>query len=483
MAISQSYGHYINGEYVAPESGEYIDSIDPHDGSLVTKVAKGTAAEVDKAVKLAKEAQKEWKAMRPLDRGEIMIKVSMAIEAHADELANADSREMGAPVAIAATTIPGTARYWRYYGGLAPSVHGEHIQVGPNQHSYTMYDPYGVVGVITPWNAPLNQAARSIAPALAVGNAVVHKPSEFTSASALIAAEIAVQAGLPKGIWNVVTGYGADVGNSIVEHPGVGKVAFTGSVRTGQAIGRAAAEKIMPVTLELGGKSPDIVFEDANLQAAIPGVMQGFLVNSGQVCLAGTRVLVQRTIYDQFCQILKGAIETVPVGRDNEGITLGPIANKDQFEKVQNYFEVAKQDGATLLTGGSKMDDESLRDGYYIKPTAYRDVDNNMRIAREEIFGPVGVIIPFDTEEEAIDIANDSEYGLAGGVWTENLGRAHRVAEQIESGQIYVNSYLEGSCEHPLGGYKKSGIGREKGEIALRQYAQVKNIVMNIAKP
>lgn len=481
MTIPTRFGHFINGEFVEPDSGSYIDSINPADESVVTGVANGNQADVEKAVTAAKSAYREWANMRPLERGQILDNLGRIIQENLDELCKVESMEMGAPVDMLAVSMQGAARYFRYYGGLAPTLNGDHIQVGPNQHSYTMYEPYGVVGVITPWNAPLNQTARSVAPALAAGNAVVHKPSEFTSATALMTAELAVQAGLPKGIWNIVTGYGTDVGGPLVAHQDVKKVAFTGSVMTGQAIAHQAADKIMPVTLELGGKSPDIIFEDADLPSALQGAVLGFVANSGQICLAGTRVLVQRSIYDKVCEMMAGAVGSLPLGVGNPMPTLGPLANKQQLEKVLGYFEVAKQEGAKLLTGGERANEGELSSGYYVRPTVYADVDNRMRIAQEEIFGPVGVVIPFDTEEEAIAIANDTEYGLAAGVWTQNLGRAHRVAQQIEAGQIYVNAYFEGSVEHPLGGHKKSGIGYEKGEVALRHYAQLKNIVMNIA--
>ncbi len=480
MQPPQTYGQFIDGDFQAPASGEYLDSINPANGTLAARIAKGNNVDVDAGVAAAKAAAAEWAAMRPLERGRILTDLGRKLRDNIGLLARLESLEMGAPVAACAMLLGTAAAYFEYYGGLAPSLQGETIPVGPEQHSYTVYEPYGVVGVITPWNAPLNQSARSIAPALAAGNCIVHKPSEYTSVTALVFAQLAVDAGLPRGVWNVITGLGADTGEALVAHNDVSKIGFTGSVRTGQAIGAIAAEKVMAVTLELGGKSPDIVFEDADLQAATMGVLLGFVANSGQVCLAGSRVLIQRSIYDQFSQMLAGAVQHIPLGCDKPMPTLGPIANQDQYEKVLNYFEVAKEDGATLLAGGEKAEGEGLENGYYIKPTIYGDVSNDMRIAREEIFGPVGVLIPFDTEEEAIAIANDTEYGLAAGIWTQNLSRAHRVASRVQAGQIYVNYYLEGSVEHPLGGYKKSGIGREKGMVALKQYAQLKNISIKL---
>ncbi len=480
MAIQSSYGHFIHGEYAAPASGRYLDSINPSDQSIVTKIAEGNAEDVEAAVASAKGAQQAWAAMRPLERGGLLITLGRLLKENIDEFARAESAEMGMPLDFAHMAMTGAANYYEYYGGLAPSLHGDNIQVGPGQHSYTVYEPYGVVGLITPWNGPLNQSARGAAPALAVGNAVLHKPSEFTSITALMLAELAIEAGIPPGILNVVTGTGAGVGNHLVEHPDIHKVSFTGSLRTGQMIGHAAADKVMAVTLELGGKSPDIVFEDADLEAALPGVMFGFIGNTGQICLAGSRILVQRSIYDKFSNMLADAVNNFPVGLDKSAPSLGPIANEAQFDKVLGYFDVAQEDGAKLLAGGERATGGELDKGFYVRPTVYGDVNNAMRIAREEIFGPVGVLIPFDTEEEAIAIANDSEYGLAAGIWTRDLSRAHRVAGQIESGQIYVNYYLESSVEHPLGGYKKSGIGREKGIVALKQYCELKNISIKL---
>ncbi len=481
MEIQKQYGHFMGGDYMVPKSGAYLDSINPNDRSVVAQIAKGNGEDVEAAIGCAQAAYTKWSQMRPLERGKILINVGRAIEANAQGLAKIESAEMGMPLMGSMGTIMGAANYFQFYGGLAPSIHGDTIQVGPGQHSYTTHEPYGIVGAITPWNGPLNQAARSCAPALAAGNVVVLKPSELTSVTALEFAKIAYEAGLPKGVFNVVTGLGADVGVALVSHRAVSKVAFTGSVATGQAIANIAADKIMPVTLELGGKSPSIIFADADLAKVLPFIAVGCLGNSGQICLAGTRILIQRSIYDKVSAMLKGAWENMPVGLHHEFPTLGPIANEMQYNKVLGYLDIAKKDGATLLTGGGIATGEGLDDGFYIQPTLFGDVRNDMRIAQEEIFGPVGVLIPFEDEADAIQIANDIQYGLAAGIFTENLGRAHRVAAQVQAGQIYVNYYSESSVEHPLGGYKKSGMGREKGMMALKQYTQVKNVIINLA--
>ena len=480
MGVQEKFDHFIGNEFVRPETGNYLNSINPSDRSVFTQIAAGNSADIDKAVLAAKFASSAWAATRPFERGKILSAIGRELADRLEEFAEIESLEMGVPLDGAKGTLLTATNYMQFYGGIAGSLQGENIQVGPLQHSYTVHEPYGVVGVITPWNAPLNQACRSIAPALAAGNCVVHKPSEYTSASALLFAELASSCGLPKGVLNVVTGMGAETGEALVKHGDVGKVAFTGSQAAGKAIAKIGADKVMPVTLEMGGKSPDIIFDDADLESAVMGAMFGFVANSGQVCLAGTRILVQRSIQEKFTQAMVDAIRNLPVGIDNPFPTLGPLANEDQFKKVLKYFEIAEKEGATLLTGGFKASDGELERGFYVMPTLYTDVDNSMRISREEIFGPVGVIIPFDTEEEAVALANDTEFGLAAGIWTRDVGRAHRVAAQIKAGQIYVNYYLEGSVEHPLGGYKKSGIGREKGVVAMYEYTQLKNVIINL---
>ena len=475
--MREKYGHFISGVYVDPNSNKYIDSINPHDASVTTQIAEGNAADVEQAIQSAKEAQALWKSMRALERGKILINVGRALRDNINMLTKIESLEMGMPVKAALGSMETAANYMEYYGGLAPSIQGETLPMGPNTHAYTLHEPYGVIGLITPWNAPLNQTTRGLGPALAAGNTIVQKPSEHTSLTALIMAELAVKAGLPPGVWNVVTGYGNDVGDAIVRHPNTKKVSFTGSLRTGQIIGNVAAEKIMPVTLELGGKSPNIIFEDADFHKTIPGVLTGFVANSGQICSAGTRILVQKSIYDKFSHALAEAASDIPIGNDKAYPSLGPIANKEQYEKVLGYYETAKDEGAVALTGGGPVEESK---GYYVKPTVYTNVQNDMRIYKEEVFGPVGVLIPFETEEEAIQIANDSEYGLAAGIWTQDVSRVHRVAAKIQAGQIFVNSYYDSGVEAPFGGYKKSGIGREKGMIAIKNYLQVKSVIVKI---
>lgn len=472
--------HFIDGQDTAPQSDNYFDSVDPSNGAVYARVASGNANDVGAAVASAKAASASWAAMRPLDRGVIIQKVGAALLEHIVALAEIETREMGMPSQASPGIIAASAEYFTYYGGLAPSVHGDTIPVDESTLAYTLYEPYGVVGIITPWNAPLNQAARSVAPALAAGNTVVVKPSEYTSRATVELARIAHEAGLPAGVLNVVTGTGPDVGEPLVRHPDIEKIAFTGSVRTGARIGAIAGERIVPVTLELGGKSPDIVFADAKLDVAVPQVLFGFIANSGQICTSGTRVIVERSILARFSEMLADAARSIPIGVDKPFPCLGPIANRMQYEKVLGYMDSARREGARLITGGGPARGVGLDGGFYVEPTIYTDVRPDMKIVREEVFGPVGVLIPFDTEEEAISIANDTDYGLAAGIWSQDASRVHRVAAQLQAGTVYINAWHAQTVEVPMGGYKRSGVGRERGIGAIKAYMQTKNITQKL---
>ncbi|PKP72054.1 MAG: aldehyde dehydrogenase [Alphaproteobacteria bacterium HGW-Alphaproteobacteria-5] len=478
--MSEARDHFIEGRLAAPSSGRYLDTYNPRTAGRAGSVAAGSAADVDKAVASSVAALAAWRERKPVERGRVLMKIAAGIRAHIETLSAIEAAETGKPSWQTPFEIEYAAQYFEFYGGLVNLFRGETIDIGPGYHSYTVHEPFGAIGVILPWNAPLNQAARGIAPALAAGNTVVAKPSEFTSGSLVALARICVEeCDLPAGVVNVVLGAGDEAGAALVSHPGIRKVAFTGSVRAGQRIGHLAADKIMPLTLELGGKSPNIIFEDADLSKAIPGAVRAFVMNAGQICTAGTRCLVQRSVYEDVLQGLKAGAETLKLGPDPDA-QMGPLTTQAQFEKVQRYFDIARSEGVRIVTGGDMPAEKTPGEGWFVPPTIYADVRNDMRIAREEIFGPVVSVIPFDDEAEAVRIANDTDYGLAAGLWTENLSRAHRVASCLQAGQIYVNEYQAGGVETPLGGYKKSGYGREKGIEALRNYTQLKCVTMKL---
>lgn len=465
--------HWIAGRSTRPSSGEYLTAHNPLNGAPTTALAAGDADDAATAVAAATAAASAWRRQKPIQRGRLLMRLSQAILDDSLELESRERAETGKPAWQVPMEVQGAAGYFEFYGGLVNSFQGETIDLGPDYHCFTRREPFGVVGVITPWNAPLNQAARAIAPALAAGNVIVLKPSEFTSSTSIRLAELATEVGFPDGVFNVVTGTGAGVGVPLIENPAVRKVAFTGSVRAGREIGHIAADRIIPLTLELGGKSANVIFADADLDRAIAGSLNAFALNTGQVCSAGTRLLVEHSIHDEVVERLVAACHEL-----SESGRLGPLTTQAQYDRVLEYFDIARAEGAIAVVGGEQI--QPPREGLFVTPTIYIGVDNSMRIAQEEVFGPVLAVIPFESEEKAISIANDSHYGLAAGVWTQNISRALRMADRLDAGQVYVNTWMAAAIETPFGGNKNSGYGREKGVEALRHYTETKCVVVQL---
>ncbi len=479
------YKMYINGQWVEATTGAYFHSDNPYTGKPWALIPLGTATDVDHAVQAARAAftSGTWPKLNATQRGALLRKLGDLVTDKSKFLAEIEVRDNGKLYAEMSAQTAYMAQWYYYYGGLADKIEGQVIPSDKaDTFNYTRHEPLGVIAAIIPWNSPLLLLAWKLAPALAAGNTVVIKPSEFTSASALEFMKLVEQAGFPPGVVNVVTGFGPDVGAPLVEHPLVAKIAFTGSDTTGQKIYEAAARGFKRVSMELGGKSPNIVFDDAHLDNAVKGVISGIFAATGQTCIAGSRLLVQRGIHDQFVEKLVAFARTAKMGDPMSPDTqVGPVTNQPQFEKILKYMEIAKSEGAKPVLGGEKASLPECGAGWFVEPTIFTGVKNSMRIAQEEVFGPVLAVIPFEDEEDAIVIGNDVVYGLAAGVWTQNMRRAFTMAERLQAGTVWVNTYRAVSYLSPFGGYKRSGIGRESGQEMIREYLQTKSVWISTA--
>lgn len=475
------YPHFIDGNFREPLTGEYFATEDPYSGKAWAEIARGTTDDMEQAVHAAHRAFSEgpWPLLSASARGLLLHRLADAIEPHARRLAELEVRDNGKLIAEMEAQVRYLPQWFRYYGGLADKIQGEVIPLDKKGYfNFTRHEPLGVVAIITPWNSPLMLLTWKLAAALAAGCTVVVKPSEFTSASTVEFAKILHDAGLPSGVMNVVTGFGHEVGAPLVDHPLVRKVSFTGADSTGRRIAQSAAGGLKRVSLELGGKSPNIVFDDADLEAAANGVISGIFAATGQTCIAGSRLLVQSSIHDAFLDRLLTIAGQAKMGNPMDASTqVGPITTRPQFEKVLQYISLAKEEGARVVLGGSKA--AQCGGGWFVEPTVFVDVKNHMRIAQEEVFGPVLAVIKFEDEAEAVAIANDVKFGLGAGVWTSDIARALRMSELIQAGTVWINTYRAVSYMSPFGGYKDSGQGRENGKEAILEYFQTKSVWIN----
>jgi len=476
----RTYQNFINGKWESTTSGKTFPVYDPSTEEVIAHVTASEAADVDRAVKAARAAfdSGPWAQTTAQDRGRILFKLAEKIRQNSTALAELECRNSGKPIVEAEYDIADVATCFEYYGGLANKVTGHVNPVPANALSFAMKEPVGVAGQIIPWNYPLLMAAWKLAPAIAAGCCCVLKPAEQTPLTALEFANYFEEAGLPSGVVNIVNGFGETAGAALVAHPGVDKIAFTGSAAVGKIIVKSAADTLKRVTLELGGKSPNVFFADADWEAAVDGALFGVFINQGEVCSAGSRILVEKKIYSKFVEAMTEKAKRIKLGPPLERETkMGPLVSKEQYDRVSSYLDLGKKEAKTAIGGGRP---KQIGKGYYVEPTIFYDVDNNARISREEIFGPVASVIPFDSEPDAIKIANDTPYGLAGAVWTRDIYKAFRVVKSLRAGIIWVNHMQPTYVEAPWGGYKQSGFGRELGPWGLEEYLETKQVFVNL---
>ncbi|MFF7709223.1 aldehyde dehydrogenase family protein [Pseudomonas sp. NPDC007930] len=480
MTQLQHYQMFIGGQWLEAQGEERFDSFNPYTGEAWASIPRARQADADKAVAAAASAfhSPAWAGLSASARGRLLCRLGDLIGEHAEHLARIEVRDNGKLYSEMLGQLRNIPQYFYYFGGLADKIEGAVLPIEkPDTFTFTRHEPLGVCVAITAWNSPLLLAANKLAPGLAAGNTFVLKPSEYTSASSLEFARLVEQAGFPAGVVNVVTGFGNEVGEPLVSHRKVRKVAFTGSEAGGQRINEAAARDFKRVTLELGGKSPNIVFDDAHLDNAVKGVISGIYAATGQTCVAGSRLLVQRSIYAAFLERLVAFASRAKLGDPMlPGTQVGPVTTPAQYRKILDYIDIAKAEGARCILGGGPASGGDCGQGQFVQPTIFADVHNGMRIAQEEVFGPVLACIPFDDEEDALRIANDSLYGLAAGVWTQSMARSLKMAQRLEAGMVWVNTYRAVSYMAPFGGHKRSGMGHENGAEAIREYLQVKSV-------
>src|ERR1051326_1305310 len=485
QSAARHYQLFIDGQFVDAESGKSFKSPNPATGETFAEVAEADQADVDKAVAAARKALTgKWSKLSARDRGRLLYKLSQLIERDAAQLAELETRDNGKPIKESTyIDLPGVVENFEYFAGWATKIEGETIPVPGQMFNYTLREPVGVCGQIIPWNFPLLMAAWKLAPALAAGNTVVLKPAEQTPVTAIELARLIQEAGFPEGVVNIVPGYGETAGAALASHKGVDKIAFTGSTEVGKLIAKAAAENLTKVSLELGGKAPNIVFADSDLDQAVAGAMMGIFYNQGQVCCAGSRLFVEESVKDAFVSKLSERARKIVVGDPSDKATqMGPQVSEEQLNRIKGYVDIARGEGAAVVAGGASPQLEgSLQRGYFFTPTIFDEVTNNMRVAQEEIFGPVVSVITFKDEDDLIKQANDTIYGLSAGIWTRDITRAHRFAREIKAGVVWINTFNMFNAASPFGGYKQSGYGREMGKHALDLYTQVKSVWVDLS--
>jgi betaine-aldehyde dehydrogenase len=483
--MPRRYQLFIDGKWVDAESGKTFSSPNPATGEVLAEVAEADKADIDKAVMAARKAYEgKWAKLSARDRGKLLYKLAQLIESNAQLLAELETSDNGKPIRESIyIDIPQVIEHFEYYAGLADKIEGETIPVSGRMLNYTVREPLGVCGQIIPWNFPLIMAAWKIAPALAAGNTVVLKPAEQTPVTALELGRLCQEAGFPDGVINIVPGFGETAGAALTSHPGVDKISFTGSTDVGRLVAKAAAQNLTKVSLELGGKAPNIVFADASLDQAIEGALMGIYYNQGQVCSAGSRLFLEEKIKDQFLDAFKQRSEKIRVGDPMDNSTqMGPQVSEEQLNKIKNYVDIARSEGAMILTGGESPQLEGhLNSGYFFKPTIFSNVNNHMRVAQEEIFGPVVSVITFKDGDDLIKQANETIYGLSAGIWTRDITRAHKFAKEIKAGVVWINTYNMFDAASPFGGYKQSGYGRELGKYAIDLYTQIKSVWVDLS--